>query len=608
MHSFKKQLHRALLLIILSVIWASTTAWANDRDSLQKAHMETSVKLLNRAVTHNILKARTAAPQYLIDRLNYVSADTKAKIEQLQDLLKKQTGKALYVIITRSPDMLEEQNAATKFNQETKDFTDKVHAQSMLDENAVLLTINFVKSVKGKKVGIKTSYLQSTGLTVGNSLAQHKITENDFRTDLQTKATNLPTKDDYARALIYRVHQSLGGFAPEVALNNPSPEVIAKYEEVLNVGSGGVVAVTDMVLEAPKGKLLESRDVFTWQQSATLRISAKGVMTPNGKPIKISNDMNKSSLRFWASCNGGLLKFEANSVKYVAVISRPDRGSSCSSNARFLGYYNESEFKKLKQKEDLNGIALMVYKGGKKQLNDAHFQEQHWFKTAILPENEWLYAQLLEKPDQMDMAFVADNDKAAFMALAGDLSVTCRIDYYWKNNVRASDIDLTVKDKGLVNNTNYSKPQTGCGLYSLIKKAGEQDGLKEGWGTLVYAQHIDQVKNKPNGRKKLVAFANYLTNLLAKQALTIIDFEHKFEETGRHHTAGRTYLVMKRILAEGYTSETELAKKYTTLPGKIRDAFSDKTYTVWATKTLTITVIRRTTQTSCPSTNTASKT
>ncbi|EAY30957.1 polymorphic toxin-type HINT domain-containing protein [Microscilla marina] len=588
MHSFKQQLHRVLLLFVLSSIWASTIAWANDRDSLQKAHIEASVKLINRAVTHNTLKARTVASNYLIDRLNYVSEDTKTKIEQLQDLLKKQTGKALYVIITRSPDMVEEPNAATRFNQETKDFTEKVYAQSMLDENTVLLTINFVKSIKGKKVGIKTSYLQSTGLSVGGSLAQHKITANDFRADLQNKATNVNTKDDYARALIYRVHQSLGNFAKEVALDNPSSELIAKYEEVLGVGNTGQTGAW------ASARVIEVSDNELVANLALTQETYDGVMTPSGKAISVSN-MQKKSLQFWLSCNGSLKGFIGkNGKKYVALI-RPANGTSCGSGAEFLGYYLKglaAQHVKLSEQNPAK-YPVWVKTGSKARLNPALFKPENWFPTQniILEKNKRLRARKYRKP-YLNSAYINSADMSGFWSLLKDLQVVktvCYEDIYW-NNVLATPSNRS-NIKGAINphhfdvqNSRTTVKQTGCDFDKLLASAqNTQPRLAAGWGMLLYFKYV---KTAGIHKAKLIKFANLLTTTIGKnENLNLVNFEQKFDNTGAHHLGGSAYHIIQEILKEGYTSETELRRKYTTLPGKIRGAYSGKMYTVWATKT-----------------------
>ncbi|EAY23912.1 hypothetical protein M23134_01288, partial [Microscilla marina ATCC 23134] len=516
MHSFKQQLHRVLLLFVLSSIWASTIAWANDRDSLQKAHIEASVKLINRAVTHNTLKARTVASNYLIDRLNYVSADTKTKIEQLQDLLKKQTGKALYVIITRSPDMVEEPNAATRFNQETKDFTEKVYAQSMLDENTVLLTINFVKSIKGKKVGIKTSYLQSTGLAVGGSLAQHKITANDFRADLQNKATNVNTKDDYARALIYRVLSARWAILPKRCLDNPSSELIAKYEEVLGVASQTGAWASARVIEVSDNELVANL--------ALAQETYDGVMTPSGKAISVSN-MQKKSLQFWLSCNGSLKGFIGkNGKKYVALI-RPANGTSCGSGAEFLGYYLKglaAQHVKLSEQNPAK-YPVWVKTGSKVRLNPALFKPENWFPTQniILEKNKRLRARKYRKP-YLNSVYINSADMSGFWSLLKDLQVVktvCYEDIYW-NNVLATPSNRS-NIKGAINphhfdvqNSRTTVKQTGCDFDKLLASAqNTQPRLAAGWGMLLYFKYV---KTAGIHKAKLIKFANLLTTTIGK--------------------------------------------------------------------------------------------
>ena len=81
-----------VIMLLLSLANVSAT-WATDRDSLQKAHIATSVKQLNRAITHNTLKKPTAATKYLVDRLNYVSTDAQERIEKVLEYLQKNTGK-----------------------------------------------------------------------------------------------------------------------------------------------------------------------------------------------------------------------------------------------------------------------------------------------------------------------------------------------------------------------------------------------------------------------------------------------------------------------------------------------------------------------------------
>ena len=137
--------------------------------------------------------------------------------------------KELYVIITRSPDMVNEEYPTEKFQKETKGFTDKVFAQSMLGTNGVLVTINFVKSSTRQKIGVNTTYLQGTSIATGNDLAQNEINKVDFQANVQNQAKQLSHQDDYIQALVYQLHQKLGDFLPTFSLNSPTSEKLDLY-------------------------------------------------------------------------------------------------------------------------------------------------------------------------------------------------------------------------------------------------------------------------------------------------------------------------------------------------------------------------------------------
>lgn len=185
---------------------------------------------------------KVATTGYLTDKPGYISPHTNANIEKVLAYLATNTDKRLYVMINRSPDVLGEPDADSKFEKETQRFAQKVHKQSDLGNNAVLMIINFAKVVADS--GRVVTYLQNTGIAVGNGLSGHEINTPTFRNGLQRRARGFVTREDYARALIYQVHQKLGGFAPDLTWTNATTQLLNAYEKRLDVGNGYCIRIS----------------------------------------------------------------------------------------------------------------------------------------------------------------------------------------------------------------------------------------------------------------------------------------------------------------------------------------------------------------------------
>lgn len=518
------------------------------------------------------------ASRYLIDRLNYVSSDTKAQIEQVLAQLQQTTGKELYAIITRNPDLIDEEAAETKFKQETQDFSNQVHQASMLGDNSTLLTISFVKSAVGKKRRVNISYFQGTGITVGSQLASHEITTQAFQSQLQNSVKSLNSKDDYVRALIYPLHQKLGNKAGDLV--NPDTEKLDKYARE----QGGSTSVNSKVLahnivEIPEEALLPISNL-------PKEIAYEGVMTPSGVAISIAG-MNKQSLVFWKGCNGALIKFTTtHGVKYEAVMSRQGETKLCGSNTKFWGYYKAGLVKTYQDLKNTNPQRYSLIRGGK--LNEQLFMAAHWFpvNNRLLGKGARLRLQHYKLP-YLNSSQMDDSQLSGFWKLLTEMKILtkyCREDIYWDNiREKKSRIEGFVENNTFdADNHRVTQLQSGCELSQLLTNA-EKKGVNPGWGTLIYLKHY---QTPGVDTQALIKFANLLTQLIGKEELlTLVNFSRKFTTTNAHHTAGRPALVIREMLRLGYKSKKELdeGKVYVALQNKVRSAFSDKKYTVWAT-------------------------
>ena len=515
-----------LLLLLINI----SIARATDRDSLQKAHIASSIQLLNKSITHNTLKKPAAATRYLVDRLNYVSSDARDKIEKVLEYLKQNTNKELYVIITRSPDMVNEENAAAKFQQETKGFTDQVYARSLLGANGVLVTINFLKSTTRKKIGVKTTYLQGTGITAGNELAQNAINQSSFRTTLQNEVKNTKSPDDLAKAIIYQIHQKVGDILPELNLQAATVEKLTEYEERLGLKNSEEIDVTShTIIEIPE-ESFRSEDASNGTEP-----EYEGAMTPSGIPISVAG-MQKNSLKFWNGCNGALIKFTSRSnVKYVAVISRSGSTTLCHNQAKFWGYYPAEYMNGLYNLADKKPSEYYLIKGG--ELNPKVFIKKYWYPTTniVLDKGARIRAQLVRKP-YLNSPYMNDAESSGFWDILKDLKIlksTCREDIYWDNerekNGNQSNIIGTVEKYNFdTDNNRTTRLRGGCDLSQILAKV-EQAGVVPGWGTLVYLKHY---KTKNVDREKLKEFANMISRLIGKEeSLMLVDFEEDFNAT-----------------------------------------------------------------------------
>ncbi|HAS41548.1 MAG TPA: hypothetical protein DCS93_13790 [Microscillaceae bacterium] len=491
---------RWLLAFVLLSLVQVNRAKATDRDSLQKVHIEASVKLLNRAITHNTLKKPAIATKYLVDRLNYVSADAQGKIEKVLEYLQKTTGKELYVIITRSPDMVNEQDAEAKFKQETKRFTDQVYARSMLGTNGALVTINFVKLATKKKIGVKTTYLQGTGIAVGNDLAQNIINQVNFQTTLQNDVKNANTADDLAKLIIYQVHQKAGNLLPDLNLQAATSTQLTDYEEKLgfaiNSPSTNWASVEVVELDETKLTAFNNLDDVSCGK-------LEGALTPTGQTISTAGMTN---LKYWEACNGSLIYFTYAGKRYRHITIKGKAGATC--GGKFLGYYPVEDYKNLlKQRKNL---FKQVKVNGTRNVYTWEADEQmfgnQWFKEAqqTLVTGKKVGASIKSIANLIDKSLIPTTSLTSFRSQIAQLGISCNTDYCWTNLREAGKrIEINKRVKGLIVPTDQQ-----------VQTKGSCPPVKKGYGLLVYAKYIKEVKNNKTQREALIEFADFLSEEL----------------------------------------------------------------------------------------------
>ena len=515
-------------------------ARATDRDSLQKVHIEASVKLLNRAITHNTLKKPAMATKYLVDRLNYVSADAQEKIEKVLEYLQKTTGKELYVIITRNPDLVNETNAETKFQKEIKDYSQAVFKGSMLDEKGGLYTFNFGRIIQKAKVGTRQSFQHGIGLANGSAWKNEEILNEQTIKTLQESSKSLNEKDDFLKANLYAlVSKVLNAAGEEFNIDltsSPSHQKNIEFEAAIlgasTTNAAGSALIVDLPAEITSTSLAEDE-----------KMQAEYVFAPSGQAIYLGG---MTQMKFWKSFNGSLLKFTYDNTRYVAILSRPEHTKGNNrAYTRFWGYYPETEYQKLKMSEDRRGLRLARIVN-KQSVLSKEFKDNLWFDVRAATNGPIKIYTIKYKSIDLDPKdLFSESEREPGMIFKNlTFKTNCIEAYAWTFTPKRETFKWgrgTVQENITIP-ANSEKRVGNCETQKLIEEDVKNRSLLRSWGVYVYAYQIQEVKDNEIQRNALVKYANEVSKFLKNKYVGLLNFEQKFEGRG---TSGNYYTIQR---------------------------------------------------------------
>ncbi|OJJ19678.1 hypothetical protein BKI52_19290 [marine bacterium AO1-C] len=533
-----------LVFFLLLLVQVNEVANATDRDSLQKVHIEASIKLLNRAITHNTLKKPTTATRYLVDRLNYVSADAREKIEKVLEYLQKTTGKELYVIITRNPDLVNEGNAKTKFQKEIKDYSQAVFKGSMLDEKGGLYTFNFGRIIQKARIGTRQSFQHGVSLANGSSWKNEEILNEQTIRTLHESSKSLNEKDDFLKANLYAlVSKVLNAAGEEFNIDltsSPSHQKNIEFEATILGTSTPNATGSALIVDLPV-------EIVSSDQQQKDKLKANYVFTPSGQAIYWGGMTKK---KFWKSFNGSLLEFTHDKTRYVAIMSRPQfTGGDNSAYTRFWGYYPKGEYQRLKTLEGDSGLPLAEVIN-KKSVLSKEFKDNLWFKIKAAEQPVKVYARKYKGVDLDPKDLFSESEIESGVVLKNlTFKTNCIEAYAWSYT---PSVNTTTWGRGTIQEdisipSNSEKRVGNCETQKLIEEDVKNRNLLKGFGVYVYAYQIQEVKSDETQRQALVKYANEVSTFLQNKYVGLLNFEQKFEgrgNSGNYYTIQREQILL----------------------------------------------------------------
>ncbi|HAS45643.1 MAG TPA: hypothetical protein DCS93_34490 [Microscillaceae bacterium] len=473
-------------------------------------------------VYNKVSYQKPAKAHYLVDMVNYVNKKTKVQIEQVLEYINRVKRKELHVIIKTDAQAVIKNDASNNTKNEANDYSEDAFKKQVNEKNGALLTLYFAKTTIRTKQGDETKYELVTNITAGDNININ----NDQLKDITKRCETFTTRDDYARGIIYSVHQLiLGG-------ENPlqSPEELNEY--VLSLG----IEINNSGSE----KAIKIADVNAFENSS------QSAFTMSGRAIDITEFEDLEFLH----CSGALTHFTHNGVRYAAVASGFG-GKGCAAFTRFWGYYNATKYKELLLRADQKGIQLIKFLGDKGYTTSDHFEKQYWFELSPAKNKSKVRAQKKESIKH----FLGTQVNKDF-----NLPTNCVVDYYWTlndagklDNAKRGNgrvVSIKIPDEATVTNGNGNN----CGIGALVAKAATSGGLEPGYGRYIYIHQILGIKSisdKDESRKQeedLIKYANKVSTFMNNERCALLNFQQKFSN-GNHYTTSRRLIIqiLKKI-------------------------------------------------------------